>query len=113
MPGLLDISRPGLLASPNVRQVRVPGQPGTGVSPFMGMGGMGQGGGPPAYGSDEWALTTGGPGAMMWRELIRGLQSQGLGALAPGNAGKVFSPEYRALLGPEYQKGSKGGRSAR
>ena len=62
----------------------------------------------PAYGSDQWALQTGGPGAMIWRELMRGLSTKGLGALAPENAGKVFSPEFRALLAPEYHKSGKG-----
>ena len=62
----------------------------------------------PAYGSDQWALQTGGPGAMIWRELMRGLSQHGIGALAPNMAGKVFSDEYRALLAPEYQKQAKG-----
>jgi hypothetical protein len=62
--------------------------------------------GPPAYGSDQWALATGGPGAMLMRELMRGFSQYGLGALAPSMAGKVFSDEYRALLAPEYQKKS-------
>lgn len=57
----------------------------------------------PAYGSDEWALQTGGQGAGILRELMRGLSSQGLGALAPENAGSVFSPGSRALLAPAYQ----------
>jgi hypothetical protein len=100
MPGLLSPRNQGLLQGAP-RQVSVPGAQPQSAGWMM----AGSAGGPPAVGSDEWALTTGGPGAMVWRELMRGLQSQGIGALAPGNAGKVFSPEFRALLGPAYQKG--------
>lgn len=53
-------------------------------------------GGAPAYGSDEWALQTGGPGAMIWRELARG---GALHALDP-NSG-VFSAMSRQYLKPE------------
>jgi len=61
----------------------------------------------PAYGSDAWAMETGGQGAMILRELMRGLSSEGLAALAPENAGNVFSPQSRALLAPEYQQRGK------
>ena len=89
------------------RQVRMPPQSQPipiEASPFAMMGQ----GGPPAVGSDSWAMQTGGPGAMIMRELMRGLSQHGIGALAPNMAGKVFSDEYRALLAPEYQKSGKG-----
>lgn len=54
-----------------------------------------------------------GSGLSIWRELMRGLSSQGIAALSPDMAGKIFSPENRALLAPAYQKGTNGGRSAR
>ena len=60
---------------------------------------------PAQYGSDQWAMQTGGPGAALWRELMRAMSTQGVGALAPNNAGQTFSPDIRALLAPAYQKG--------
>lgn len=98
MPGLLNPRRGGLLGAPMIRQIAVPqGQPGPPL--FMGMGG-GQVGGPPAYGSDAWALQTGGPGAMIFREMARGGVYR---ALDPKT--KTFSPWLRQYLGPQFQKG--------
>lgn len=65
--------------------------------------GMQQG---PAYGSDEWALNTGGPGAMVARELMRGLASGDLSALDPKSG--FFSGISREALGPPYSKKGKG-----
>lgn len=77
------------------------------ASPFAMMGG-GQGV-PPAYGSDEWALQTGGPGAMIMREVARAMTSgkNPLEFLIPSKAGKFFSPASRSILGGEYAAGGK------
>jgi len=61
----------------------------------------------PAYGTDPWAARMGGPGALMWRELLRAMSTQGIGAMAPGNAGDTFSPFVRQFLAPQYQKQGK------
>ncbi len=64
--------------------------------------------GPPAYGSDAWAAQKGGPGAMIWREMARAMsggKGGPLGFLDPKT--KAFSPELRALLGPQFQKQGK------
>ncbi len=98
MAGLLGQPR-GLLSP---RQVRQPGAPGGQPSPLMGMGMPmmgGQGGGDPRDAP--------GTSVSIWRELMRGLSQQGIGALGTSNAGSVFSPANRAMLAPAYQK--KGG----
>ena len=97
MAGLLGRHR-GLLGSP--RQVRQPGTPGGQPSPFMGMDmGMpmmdGQGGGDPRDAP--------GTSVSIWRELMRGLSQQGIGAL--GTNSNTFSPANLKFLAPEYQKG--------
>jgi hypothetical protein len=103
MLGLLSQSRGGLLGAPMIRQVSVPfGSPQP--SPFMMAGGQS---GPPPYGSDEWATQTGGPGAMIWREMIRYMadnKKAPLGFLDPNE--KAFSPWLRQYLGPQFQKGN-------
>ena len=48
-----------------------------------------------------------GTSVSIWRELMRGLSSQGIGALAPSNAGTVFSAANRAQLAPAYQDSKK------
>lgn len=45
-----------------------------------------------------------GSGVSIMRELMQGLSTYGIGALAGNNAGNVFSPANRALLAPEYQR---------
>ena len=69
-------------------------------SMFSGMA-PAEGGG--EYGSDEWALNSGGPGAMIWRELARGGAYK---ALDPTSG--VFSADSMALLGPQFQNQKKG-----
>lgn len=102
MPGLLDQRSKGLLSGPMIRQVSAGGSGPIGPGWLAaGAGGM-AGGGPPAYGSDEWALQTGGPGAMIFREMARGGVYQ---ALDPQS--KTFSPWLRQYLGPQFQKGKK------
>lgn len=90
-----------------IRQFSQPmGDPMGGMDPAMAMsGGMGapQPAGPPGYGSDEWAMQ-GGPGAMIWRELA---QAGVYNAIDPKNAGEVFSPASRAILGGDYAKKMK------
>lgn len=109
MPGLLGDHYRGLLGAPRIRQISTPfGNPQPGPSPMMmGMGGAPQGG-PPAYGSDEWALTTGGPGAMIFREMARSMagEKNPLAFLDPKT--KAFSPWLRQYLGPQFQQ--KGGK---
>lgn len=111
MPNILGQSQPqrSILGGSYhpIRQVAAPqAQPMQAqASPLMMMGGQG---GAPQYGSDEWAMATGGPGAMIWRELARYMSGHGkapLGFLDPKE--KAFSPELRALLGPQFQKGGK------
>lgn len=58
---------------------------------------------PAQYGSDQWAMQTGGPGAALWRELMRAMSTQGVGALAPANAGDQFSQFTRQYLAPQYR----------
>ena len=98
MPGLLNLQGSGLLN----------GQP---HSP--GWMNIPQGQAAP-YGSDAWATNTGGPGAMIWREMMRYMANNGkapLGFLDPKE--KAFSPEFLQYLGPQFQRGGNGGRSAR
>lgn len=96
MPGLLaSPMTQGLLNRPYARQ--------------QGVGWMNVGGGGPG-GGGQGQPSPYDPGAQIWRQLFQGLSQQGLGALAPSNAGKVFSPELRAMLGPEYQPQKKGGK---
>lgn len=109
MPGLLSQSRGGLLGAPMIRQISVPGAGPQGPG-WLAMGGgmMGQGGQGPAYGSDEWATQTGGPGAMIWREMVRYMadnKKAPLGFLDPNE--KAFSPWLRQYLGPQFQKKGK------
>lgn len=110
MPGGLlnrKQDRGGLLSAPTtIRQISTPfGSPG--APQFAGMGGAGQGG-EPAYGSDEWALKYGGPGALFWRELYRGFKAHPddpVMALAPGS--NTFSGLTAGLLDPRYRKKGK------
>jgi len=62
---------------------------------------------PPAYGSDQWATQTGGPGAQLWREIVRGMSSSKnpLAILDPNRAGDFFSPLTIGGLAPQYQAG--------
>lgn len=101
MAGLLSPRSGGLLASP--RQVRMPApMPQGAPSPFMGMmGGMeGQGAGMDPRDAPGTSVS-------IWRELMRGLSQHGMGALAPGMAGQIFSGPNRAMLGPAYQRKGK------
>lgn len=66
------------------------------------------GAGPGAPGGGMDPRDAPGSGLSIWRELMRGLSSQGIAALSPDMAGKIFSPENRALLGPAYQPQKKG-----
>jgi len=67
------------------------------------MGGLPQAG--PAYGSDAWATQTGGPGAMLWRQVMQAMAGGGnpLAFLDPSKAGKAFSPLTQPFLAPQYQ----------
>jgi len=64
-------------------------------------------GGQPAYGSDAWATQTGGPGAMLFREMARGMSGSEnpLAILDPSQAGAFFSPLTIGGLAPQYQAG--------
>lgn len=64
-------------------------------------------GAPPAYGSDQWATQTGGPGAMLWREIVRGMSNSKnpLAILDPNRAAEFFSPLTIGGLAPQYQAG--------
>lgn len=99
----------GILGGYNpIRQISVSqGMPQQQAAP-MGYGMMQAGGGESGgYGSDEWALQTGGPGAMLWREIIRGLQSgkHPMSILDPKKGSKNFSPMSLSILGGDYAKG--------
>jgi hypothetical protein len=114
MPGILGSQSmpPGILGGGYrpIRQIAVPqGQPMQAMPPQVSPFAMAGQGGPPAYGSDEWAMQTGGPGAMIWREIMRAMAGGGhpLAFLDPSKAGKFFSDETRALLAPKYQKQGK------
>ena len=76
---------------------------------ILGLLQQGQQGAPPAYGSDAWALQTGGPGALIWREMMRAMASNKgghpLGFMDPKVG--AFSPELAALLGPRFQNQGK------
>lgn len=111
MPGILGQMQPRSILGGSyapIRQVAMapqtqPMQPQ--ASPFAMMGG----GGPPAYGSDEWAAKYGGLGSLLWREMARAMaggEGGPLGFLDPRT--EAFSPELRALLGPQFQGGKKG-----
>jgi hypothetical protein len=106
--GMLDPQAAGLLNRPFVRQTSTGGTPAQGSGWLQaGMQPMGQGG-QPAYGSDEWAMQTGGPGAMIWREMARYMaddknKKAPLGFLDPKEG--AFSQEWLQYLGPQFQKG--------
>jgi hypothetical protein len=93
----------GILGGPaSIRQYSVPaGSPlPIAASPFA----MPASARPPAYGSDAWALATGGPGAMIWREMARAMSGSKhpLAFLDPST--KAFSPELLPFLGPQFQR---------
>jgi len=113
MAGLLNQNRGGLLGGGfnPIRQVAAPqGQgmaPQASPSPYMAMG---QGGGPPEYGSDAWALQGGGPGALFFRQIMQGMGGKNpLAFLDPAKAGKFWSDETIGILRPEFQQGFKKG----
>lgn len=107
MPGLLDKRGKGLLSGggPVVRQISAGGSGPIGPGWMAAGAGGAPGGGPPAYGSDEWALQTGGPGAMIFREMARSMTSEKnpLAFMVPET--KAFSPWLRQYLGPQFRKG--------
>lgn len=108
MPGLLNPQRGGGLLGGGynpIRQIAAGGSPGQ-PSPMMQMGGgMGD---PSQYGSDAWALQGGGPGALFWRQLMRGMSGKNpLAVLDPAKAGKYWSPETIGILRPEFQQAFK------
>ena len=108
MAGLLNQSRGGLLGGGfnPIRQIAAPAQAmPSQPSPYMAMG---QGGGPPAYGSDAWALQGGGPSALFFRQIMRGMGGKNpLAFLDPAKAGKFWSDETIGILRPEFQAGYK------
>ena len=112
MAGLLNMRQGGLLGGGYnpIRQIAAPaGQPmaqqAGAPSPYMAMG---QGGGPPAYGSDAWALQGGGPGALFFRELMRGMSSKNpMNVFDPAKASKFFTNDTIGILRPEFQAGYK------
>lgn len=114
MAGLLNQSRGGLLGGGfnPIRQIAAPaGQPmaqqAGAPSPYMAMG---QGGGPPAYGSDAWALQGGGPSALFFRQIMRGMGGKNpLAFLDPAKASKFFTNDTIGILRPEFQQGFKKG----
>lgn len=90
-----------------IRQIAVSqGMPQQQAAP-MGYGMMQGGNNGGGYGSDEWALQTGGPGAMIWRELMRGImQSKNpMSILDPKKGDRFFSPDSLSILGGDYVKG--------
>jgi hypothetical protein len=96
-----------------IRQIATPfGQPGQ-PAPMMGAMGQGGGGGQPS--ADEWALQGGGPGALLWRQIIQGMSraDNPLSIFDPKKANKNFTAETVGLLDPRFQaafakgKGSK------
>lgn len=106
MPGLLNPQqRPGLLGGGYnpIRQIAAGGSPGAQGGGWMAAGGMGD---PNQYGSDAWALQGGGPGALFWRQLMRGMtQSKNpLAVLDPTKANKFWSDETIGILRPEFQE---------
>ncbi len=93
----------GLRGYSPIRQIAAPqGQPMQPQASPFGMMGAGQGGASDGYGSDAWALATGGPGAAILRELARGGPYQ---ALDPKT--RVFSPDLLKYLGPQFQRKGK------
>jgi len=109
MPGLLNSQRGGLLGGGYnpIRQIAQGGSPGQGGG--MSMMSMGGGmGDPNQYGTDAWALQGGGPGALFFRELMRGMSGKNpLSILDPAKAGKFFSDDTIGILRPEFQQGYK------
>lgn len=107
MPGLLNTQRGGGLLGGGynpIRQIATGGSPGQ-PSSMVQMGGMG---GPSQYGSDAWALQGGGPGALFWRQLMRGMTGKNpLNVLDPAKAEKYWSPETIGILRPEFQQAYK------
>lgn len=107
MPGgLLNMRQGGLLGGGYnpIRQIATGGTPGQQGAGWMAAEGMGD---PNQYGSDAWAQSTGGPGAMIFREMARymaGNKKAPLGFLDPNE--KAFSSWLRPYLGPQYQKKS-------
>lgn len=65
--------------------------------------------GQPEYGSDEWALQYGGPGALFFRQMARGMSQSDnpLDILDPGKAHKMWSPETIGILGDRFQDAYK------
>jgi hypothetical protein len=100
MAGLFD----GVYSPPRQGQWPTP-------QPLPGPGWMqmqpGVSGAQPAYGSDQWATQTGGPGAMLFREMARGMSGSEnpLAILDPSQAGAFFSPLTIGGLAPQYQAG--------
>jgi len=90
--------------------------PGQGASPVMaGLSGSGGGGGPPEYGTDEWALTYGGPGGLLWRQVGRGMMGSKnpLSVLDPGKAAKYYTDDTIGLLDPRFQQGYAKGKKGK
>ena len=85
-----------------IRQIATPfGQPG---QPAPMMGAMGQGGGQPS--ADEWALQGGGPGALLWRQIIQGMSraDDPRAVLDPKKAGNFYTADTIGLLDPRFQQ---------
>lgn len=108
MPGglLNSQQRPGLLGSYSpIRQIAAGGTPGQQGAGWMAAGGMGD---PNQYGSDAWALQGGGPGALFFRQMMRGMGGKNpLAFLDPAKAGKMWSDETIGILRPEFQQAYK------
>lgn len=64
--------------------------------------------GPPAYGSDAWALQTGGPGALLFREMARSMSGAKHPLAFLDSRTGAFSPELLPYLGPQFQPAKKG-----
>ncbi len=104
MAGRHNQNRGGLLGGGfnPIRQVAAGGTPGQQGPGWMAAGGMGD---PNQYGSDAWALQGGGPGALFFRQLMRGMSGKNpLNVLDPAKAGKYWSDETIGILRPDFQK---------
>lgn len=113
MAGLLNMQqRPGLLGNGYnpIRQMAQGGSPGQGGG--MSMMSMGGGmGDPNQYGTDAWALQGGGPGALFFRQIMRGMtgSKNPMSVFDPAKAGKYWTDETIGILRPEFQQGYKKG----
>jgi len=113
MAGLLNMRQGGLLGGGYnpIRQIAQGAPQAQGMAPQASpYAAMGQGGGPPEYGSDAWALQGGGPGALFFRQLMQGLSGKNpMNVFDPAKAGKFFTNDTIGILRPEFQQGYKKG----